>query len=300
MPDHLSSSSPSPSPSPVDRALPAGWQRPGVWPVGTGPQGAGRSVHALMSARAGGIGQAPWDSCNLGDHVQDDAVAVRHNRAVFARHLGAQPVWLQQVHGDRVLRLRADSLREADAPIADGALTTEPGIACVVMVADCLPILLAAPEGRGVAALHAGWRGLAGAGQGMVAGRGIVHSGVAALCEAASCDPAELVAWLGPCIGPAHFEVGADVLIGFGVDPADAASAGAHPRFTPRFAASVPGDGHGKWLADLPGLALDALHALGVRHVTGGDACTVSDAARFFSYRRDGRTGRQAAGICLR
>ncbi len=257
-----------------------------------------------MSARAGGISPPPWDSCNLGDHVQDDAVAVRHNRAVFAHHLGAQPVWLQQEHGDRVLRLVADSLREADAPIADGALTTEPGIACVVMVADCLPILLAAPEGRGVAALHAGWRGLAGAGQGMVAGRGVVHSGVAALCEAASCDPADLSVWLGPCIGPAHFEVGPDVLVGFGVDPADAACAGAHPRFEPRSAASAWGDGegegHGKWLADLPGLARDALRAQGVLDVTGGDACTVSDAARFFSYRRDGRTGRQAAAICLR
>ncbi len=294
MSDHLSSS------SPVDGSLPPGWQRPDVWHRGTGLQGGGLCVHALMSARAGGISQAPWDSCNLGDHVQDDAGAVRHNRAVFAQHLGAQPVWLQQVHGDRVLRLGADSLREATAPMADGALTTEPGIACVVMVADCLPILLAAPEGRGVAALHAGWRGLAGAGQGMVAGRGIVHSGVTALCEAASCDPADLSVWLGPCIGPSHFEVGADVLMGFGVDPADAAGAGAYPRFAPRIAASTSGEGHGKWLADLPGLARDALSALGVRHVTGGDACTVSDAARFFSYRRDGRTGRQAAGICLR
>ncbi|MDI1349358.1 peptidoglycan editing factor PgeF [Aquabacterium sp.] len=259
-----------------------------------------------MSARAGGISQPPWDSCNLGDHVQDDAEAVRHNRAVFAQHLGAQPVWLQQVHGDRVLRLSADNLRAASTPIADGALTTEPGIGCVVMVADCLPLLLAAPEGRGVAALHAGWRGLAGAGQGMAVGRGIVHSGVAALCEAASCGPADLSVWLGPCIGPAHFEVGPDVLAGFGVDPTDAARTGAHPRFAPRAAGSASGDvggdvgGGGKWLADLPGLARDILRALGVRHITGGDACTVSDATRFFSYRRDGRTGRQAAGICLR
>lgn len=253
-----------------------------------------------MSARAGGVSQPPWDSCNLGDHVQDDASAVRHNRAVFAQHLGAQPVWLQQVHGDRVLRLSAASLGETRAPIADGALTTEPGIACVVMVADCLPLLLAAPEGRGVAALHAGWRGLAGVGEGMVAGQGIVHRGVAALCEAASCDPADLSVWLGPCIGPAHFEVGSDVLVGFGVDPTDAACAGAHHRFAPRAANAASGEGAGKWLADLPGLARDVLRVLGVRHVTGGDACTVSDAARFFSYRRDGRTGRQAAGICLR
>lgn len=289
MPDHLFSS------SPADGTVPPGWLRPDVGPTGTGP-----GVRALMSARAGGISRPPWDSCNLGDHVQDDVGAVRHNRAVFAQHLGAQPVWLQQVHGDRVVRLSADKLGDTSTPIADGALTTEPGVACVVMVADCLPILLAAPDGRGVAALHAGWRGLAGVGEGMVAGRGIVHRGIAALCEAASCNPADLSVWLGPCIGPAHFEVGSDVLMGFGVNPADAACAGAHPRFAPRAAASAPGEGLGKWLADLPGLARDALSALGVRQVTGGDACTVSDAARFFSYRRDGRTGRQAAGICLR
>jgi len=294
MPDHPSSS------SPADGTLPPGWQRPDVWPTGIGPQGGGLCVHALMSARAGGISRPPWDSCNLGDHVQDDAGAVRHNRAVFAQHLGAQPVWLQQVHGDRVLRLSADKLGDTSAPIADGALTTEPGIACVVMVADCLPILLAAPDGRGVAALHAGWRGLAGVGEGMVAGRGIVHSGVAALCEAASCDPADLSVWLGPCIGPSHFEVGPDVLVGFGADPTDVAPGGAHGRFQPRDVGAVVGEGVGKWFADLPGLARDVLQTLGVREVTGGDACTVSDAARFFSYRRDGRTGRMAAGICLR
>lgn len=264
-----------------------------------------------MSAREGGISQGPWHGCNLGDHVQDDALSVRHNRAVFAQHLAAQPVWLQQVHGKRVVRLDANSVAHAaeHGPplVADGALTTEPGVGCVVMVADCLPILLAAPQGRGVAALHAGWRGLAGVGDGMVPGQGIVHSGVHALCEAASCDPSDLSAWLGPCIGPGHFEVGADVLVGFGVDPHDvpreAAHAPAHPRFVARSwdatdASPMPAER--KWLADLPGLARDALSSLGVRQVSGGDTCTVSDAVRFFSYRRDGLTGRQAAGICLR
>lgn len=285
----------------TDAALPSGWQRPCGWPASSGAQ-----VHALMSARGGGISRHPWSGCNLGDHVGDSAEAVRHNREQFARHLGAQPVWLRQVHGDRVLRLGADTLHEtlhgATPPTADGALTTEPGIGCVVMVADCLPVLLAAPQGRGVAALHAGWRGLAGVGEGMAAGRGIVHRGVAALCEATSCDPADLCAWLGPCIGPAHFEVGAEVLAGFGVDPTDAAISAVHPRFVYRPATQAA---HGagqtpKWLADLPGLARDALHSLGVRHVSGGEACTVSDPVRFFSYRRDGATGRQAAGICLR
>lgn len=298
---------PSSSPPLADPApsLPMGWTRPDLAPAL--PDRGRTRVHALMSARDGGISQGPYASCNLGDHVQDDAQAVRHNRAVFAQHLGAQPVWLQQVHGDRVMRLGAASLAAHAptdaAPEADGAFTTEPGIGCVVMVADCLPLLLAAPEGRGVAALHAGWRGLAGVGGGMQRGRGIVHSGVRALCDAASCDPADLTVWLGPCIGPAHFEVGADVLIGFGVDPADAAQPGRHPRFMPHGAqrTGLPApSGPGKWLADLPGLACDALRVLGVRQVLGGEACTVSDPTRFFSFRRDGRTGRQAAGICLR
>lgn len=297
---------------PIDRTLspltplPPGWLRPDM-----GPGASHSRVQALMSARAGGVSQGAWHSCNLGDHVQDDAQAVRHNRALFARHLGAQPVWLQQVHGHRVLRLDAGSVAQAAAngphPVADGALTTEPGVGCVVMVADCLPILLSAPQGRGVAALHAGWRGLAGVGQGMVPGQGIVHSGVHALCEAASCDPTDLDVWLGPCIGPRHFEVGAEVLVGFGVDPRDVpredAHAPAHPRFVARswdVTDASPMPAERKWLADLPGLARDALSALGVQRVSGGDACTVSDAARFFSYRRDGLTGRLAAGICLR
>lgn len=256
----------------------------------------------LMSARPGGCSQGPFACCNLGQHVQDDPAAVRHNRATYARHLGAQPVWLQQVHGDQVVRLGTNDLARNDTQpplVADGAVTNERGVGCVVMVADCLPLLLAAPEARGVAALHAGWRGLAGAGRGMQLGRGIVHAGVEALCHVASCDPADLSVWLGPCIGPRHFEVGPDVLAAFGVDPVG----GLHPRFTPR-ALSTQGDaidaGQPKWLADLPGLAQDALRQLGVRDVTGGDLCTVSDPARFFSFRRDGRTGRLAAGIGLR
>jgi YfiH family protein len=261
-----------------------------------------------MSARSGGVSQGAWASCNLGDHVQDDAAAVRHNRAMFATHLGARPVWLQQVHGSRVLRLTSANVADmpasgadAVAPVADGALTTEPGIGCVVMVADCLPLLLAAPQGRGVAALHVGWRGLAGTGACDTPGRGIVHSGVQALCEATACDPADLVVWLGPCIGPLHFEVGADVLLGFGVDPADAVLPGQHPRFQPRSPqVESPLMLSTRWLADLPGLTRDVLAGLGVHEVGGGVTCTASDATRFFSYRRDGCTGRQAAGICLR
>lgn len=286
---------------PPTPALPHGWMAPQAgWPA-DGP------VHAVMSARDGGVSMAPYGLCNLGDHVQDRPEAVQANRDVLARMMQARPVWLSQVHGNRVLRLTwqhaghpaaGDVFNpdlQAVQPQADGAYTTEAGLACTVMVADCLPVLLAAPDGRGVAALHAGWRGLAGAGD--MSGQGIVHTGVPALCEAAGVDPGDLLAWLGPCIGPMHFEVGPDVLQGFGVDPA---SLQAHPRFVRRDRLLGDAQGTPRWLADLPGLARDTLAAVGVHQVHGGTWCTVSEASRFFSFRRDGVTGRQAASICLR
>lgn len=299
----MNTSFPPPAPA-SDLALPKGWLRPAVGrgAPGHGAGGSSPRLLTLMSARPGGCSQGPFAGCNLGQHVQDDPEAVRHNRATYARHLGAQPVWLQQVHGDEVVRLGTNDLARDDTQpplVADGAVTNEPGVGCVVMVADCLPLLLAAPEARGVAALHAGWRGLAGAGQRMQLGRGIVHAGVEALCALASCDPADLSVWLGPCIGPRYFEVGADVLTAFGVDP----SGERHPRFLlrgPSTQRDATDANQPKWLADLPGLAQDALRQTGVRDVTGGDLCTVSDPARFFSFRRDGRTGRLAAGIGLR
>lgn len=262
----------------------------------------GRGVAALMSARPGGISQAPYADCNLGDHVGDTPEAVAHNRRLVGGALRAEPVWMTQVHGNRMVRLThrpvtgdascAGPGTVSEQPVADGAFTTERGLACAVMVADCLPILLAAPGRRGVAALHAGWRGLAGAGD--MAGQGIVHTGVRALCEATACDPADLRVWLGPCIGPSHFEVGADVLAGFGVEPMQP-----HPRFISRAATLWPSEASPRWLADLPGLARDILRAQGVIDIEGGRWCTVSDASRFFSYRRDRVTGRQAACIAL-
>ncbi len=276
----------------------------------------GQGVIALMSARAGGFSSLPYDTCNLGDHVSDDLDSVRRNREVFARAIQAEPCWLTQVHGARILRLEAGRLLDGAAQHrADGVVCTEPGLACTVMVADCLPLLLAAPEGRGVAALHAGWRGLAGAGE--MRGKGVVHAGVQALCDASACDPADVRAWLGPCIGPEAFEVGADVLQAFGVDPMDGMGhvGQSSPWFKPvpiqvaapflghdpaqPFGASV-GQGPSKWLADLPGLARRILQSLGVVQVTGGAWCTFSQSARYFSFRRDGVTGRQAAGIALR
>jgi YfiH family protein len=185
-------------------------------------------------------------------------------------------VYLSQVHGREVVHLAPGYAGEDRA---DAAIATEPAIACTVMVADCLPVLFAAPAGRGVGAAHAGWRGLAA---------GVLEAAVRALCEAASCEAGELTAWLGPCIGARRFEVGADVLKAFGP--------GAAARFAPR----PRPDGDMRWLADLPGLARDRLHAAGVRRVGGGIWCTVEDASRFFSYRRDGVTGRMAAAVWLR
>jgi hypothetical protein len=175
-----------------------------AWPDGPPP-----GVAAAMSTRQGGVSAAPWASLNLGVAVGDDASAVATNRARFARALGARPVWLRQVHGTQVLRLDAGTPEHPPEP-ADAAWTTEPGIACTVQVADCLPVLLAARDGRAVAAAHAGWRGLAG---------GVLEATVAALRDGAGIEPGDLQAWLGPCIGPAAFEVGADVLTGFGRAP---------------------------------------------------------------------------------
>ena len=248
--------------------------RPASW---LAPEWAGGRVGALMTSREGGLSSGPYASRNTGTAVGDAPDRVAANRARLAAACGAMPVFLRQVHAARVIRLgRADARAGAALHEADASLTTEPGIACTVQVADCLPALFAAPEGRAVAAAHAGWRGLAA---------GVLEATVAALCAAGRCEPGELEVWLGACIGPRAFEVGADVLTAFGVDPADPDS----NRFDP----ARPG----KWLADLAGLARDRLAAAGVERVSGGGWCVVEDASRFFSFRRDGVTGRMAAAI---
>lgn len=255
--------------------------RPG-WP-------APASVTAVMSTRAGGVSAPPFDSLNLrpaalpGEAV-DDAAAVAENQRRFAAALGAEPVWLQQVHGAHVVRLTRDDL-EPGRPFhqADASISTEAGVGCVVQVADCLPVLLCDRGGRVVGAAHAGWRGLAA---------GVLEHSVAAMCDAAGTGPGQLMAWLGPCIGPRQFEVGADVLVAFGSDPAAPDPA--------RFVARPRPDGSPRWLANLPQLARDRLQAAGVGAVSGGAWCTVEDGSRFFSFRRDRVTGRLAAGIALR
>jgi len=245
------------------------------WPA---PPGVG----AAMSGRAGGVSQGPWASLNLGLAVGDDVAAVAENRERFAGALGAQPVWLRQVHGVNVLRLAgADGVSPTAAAVpADAAWTTAAGVACTVQVADCLPVLFALRDGSAVAAAHAGWRGLQA---------GVLEATIAALCGGTGAQPAALQAWLGPCIGPRQFEVGEDVLRAFGEVPQVAGLR----RFTYRARA----DGAARWLADLPGLARDRLHAAGVRAVTVAGACTVEEASSFFSFRRDGVSGRMAAAI---
>lgn len=243
------------------------------WPA---PDGVG----AAMSLRDGGLSVDPWRSCNLGRAVGDDPAAVAANRARYAEAIAATPVWLRQVHGTRVLYL--GDAGERDEP-ADAAWTDVHGVACTVLIADCLPVLLCSRDGRAVAAAHAGWRGLA---------TGVLEATLAALHEGAGVAPADLVAWLGPCIGPRAFEVGADVLQAFGRDttPQDHDAFGFSPRT----------DGAPRWRADLVRLARQRLAAAGVREVAADGRCTVEDASAFFSYRRDGVTGRHAAAVWRR
>jgi polyphenol oxidase len=256
-------------------ALPAGWIVP-EWP-------APPNVRAVCTTREGGVSRPPYDSLNLGDHVGDDPAAVARNRSVFAQALGARPVYLRQVHGLQAVQLSAEP---AQAIEADACVTTMPRLACTIMVADCLPLLLTTDDGRAVGAAHAGWRGLAGEG-----GLGIVEAAWCRLRQVAELDhPGKVLAWLGPCIGPAAFEVGAEV---------KAAFEAADPAAGSLFAAHAPG----KWLADLPGLARRRLAALGITRVCGNDGsdawCTVANASRFFSHRRDRLSGRFAAAVWL-
>ena len=233
-------------------------------------------VRALCSTRAGGVSQGPFASLNLGDHVSDDVVAVATNRAIFARQLPsgvgtAHPVFLQQVHGTELRWLDAQT---PDGVTADACATRDAAVACVIMVADCLPVLFTHVDGSAVAAAHAGWRGLAGS----VAGQGVLESTVQELRRESG---SEILAWLGPCLGPEEFEVGAEVREAFCAnDPAAA------EYFQPL--------GEGKYLADLPALARQRLRKAGVQKIYGNDSskswCTVSNPSRFFSYRRDQRS----------
>ena len=230
------------------------------------------NVLDLQTLRHGGCSAAPWDSFNLGDHVGDDPARVAANRAALRRHLPAEPLWLQQVHG--IAAVDAGKTANSGTEIvADAAFARQPDVVCAVMTADCLPVLFCDRAGSVVAAAHAGWRGLVG---------GILESTLVGMAVPA----AELLAWLGPAIGPQAFEVGDEVRTAFLADDPAAATA---------FVAL----GAGKWLADLYALARRRLLRAGVQQIYGGGECTLSDRARYFSYRRDGITGRMATLIWL-
>ncbi|MBX5460012.1 MAG: peptidoglycan editing factor PgeF [Steroidobacteraceae bacterium] len=230
-------------------------------------------VRAAMTLREGGVSKPPFDTLNLGTHVGDDAAAVSENRRRVRESLGLprEPAWLEQVHGTQVADLDATDVSK---PIrADAAVTRDVGRVCVIQVADCLPVLLAARDSSVVGAAHAGWRGLAG---------GVIEATVRAMNVPAS----QLLAWLGPAIGPEHFEVGDEVRAAF-------------VRPDPRAASAFTRNERQRWQCDLYALAQMRLSALGVQYVSGGGWSTYADASRFFSYRRDGQCGRMAALIWI-
>lgn len=232
------------------------------WPA---PQ----NVRALQTTRNGGVSVAPYHSLNLGDHVGDASLAVERNRMLLQPLLPSEPVWLKQVHGTVV----ADAGQAACWPQADACITSHPGAVCVVMTADCLPVLLCDEQGGVVGAAHAGWRGLCD---------GVIEQAVRAM----NVPPQTIMAWLGPAIGPQAFEVGEEVRAAFVAQQPQAAAA---------FAAGLPG----KWYADIYQLARLRLHLLGITRIYGGSLCTCTDHERFFSYRRDGATGRMGTFIWM-
>ncbi len=227
------------------------------------------NVRALQTTRRGGVSTAPYDSLNLGAHVGDNPLTVARNRELLNHLLPSEPVWLEQVHGTLVAAADAAGCQlQADACIA-----RHRGSVCVVMTADCLPVLLCDAQGTVVGAAHAGWRGLCD---------GVIEATVRAMEVA----PQNLMAWLGPAISQEAFEVGSEVRAAFVAAQPQAASA------------FIPGQ-PGKWFADIHALARLRLNALGITQIYGGDHCTHREREKFFSYRRDGVTGRMGTFIWL-
>lgn len=255
--------------------LPAHWIVPD-WPAPS-------HVRAFVTTRRGGVSTGRWgvpphgrDGMNLGLKSDEAVERVRANRALLRRFLPAEPLWLKQVHGTTVVDAAAVA-QASEPPEADGAFCNVPQVVCTATAADCLPVLFTDIQGRAVAAAHAGWRGLAA---------GILQHTVRVLRERLGEPQAQILAYIGPGIGPTRFEVGPDVLAAMQTHLPQAATA-----FVPQ--------GHGKYLADLFALARQALAQVGVTSVFGGRDCTASDPQRFYSFRRDGTTGRHAALIWL-
>lgn len=227
------------------------------------------NVRAVVTTRAGGTSRGRYASLNLGARVGDDPAAVERNRERLRSSLPADPVWLRQVHGTDVV----DAASAPALPRADAAFARIRHVVCAVLTADCVPVLLAGRRGEAVAIAHAGWRG-------MVAG--VIEATVARMGVA----PADVVAWLGPAIGPRAYEVGPEVREAFA-------------RGAPGAAAAFVPHGDGKFLADLPALARHRLAAAGVGAVYGGAHCTHTEAGRFYSYRREPTTGRFASLVWI-
>jgi hypothetical protein len=233
------------------------------------------NVHAIMTTRAGGVSQGPYASFNPATHVDDDPAAVTENRRILRQWLPAEPLWLNQVHGCDVALPASQG--GATAPTADASVAFQPNEVRAVLTADCLPVLFCDETGTVVAAAHAGWRGLIG---------GVLEATVAAM----GVPPENILAWLGAAIGPAAFEVGDEVREAF---------ASRLPLTGIAFRPALPGtldEAPKKWLADIYALARIHLASVGVTRVYGGGLCTYRD-PRFFSYRREPRTGRMASAI---
>jgi polyphenol oxidase len=237
------------------------------------------NIGAFSTSRRGGFSRSPYDDgnggggLNLGLHVGDAPEHVGQNRRLLQSLLPARPVWLNQVHGATVV----DAAAAADTPNADASVTNQRGVVCAIQTADCLPVLFCDAAGNVVGAAHAGWRGLA---------NGVLQNTVQAMRNMGAID---ILAWLGPAIGPEQFEVGEDVLQAFSAHGPETETA-----FKPR------NDSTGKYLADIYQLARIVLAKYGVAKIHGGNNCTVSDAGRFYSYRRDRITGRMASLIWIR
>lgn len=226
------------------------------------------NVKALQTTRNGGVSTGVYASLNLGDHVKDHPQQVAANRQLLSAHMPSEPVWLNQVHGVRVIDAALSSCLES----ADASFASRQQVVCVTMTADCLPVLLCDQAGTVVAAIHAGWRSLCD---------GVIEATVNAMPVQAD----QLMAWLGPAIGPDAFEVGAEVRAQFMAQDAQA-----------ELAFKARGD---KWLGDLYTIARQRLHTLGVTQIYGGGRCTFSESETFFSFRRDGDTGRMGSFIWL-
>lgn len=239
-------------------------------PIITPPWPAPDNIRAYTTTRSGGVSNPPYHSLNLAHHVGDRPEAVVENRDRLYQFLSlpSEPIWLEQVHGNKIVSAGKGPGQRGDASIA-----SEPGSVCTILTADCLPLLLCDRKGTRVAVVHVGWRGLAA---------GIIKATVSALQV-----PGEnLLAWLGPAIGPKVFEVGSEVKqIFLDQDRRNASAFRAH--------------GQNRWLADIYQLARLHLTSLGIRSIYGGQYCTVTDPDRFYSYRRDGKTGRMATLIWL-